>query len=89
MRMIVAAILVASLPVFGANAEERPAKRTHQYQQQQVMPSGLIEGRQSAISSFPDRGVALTPHSLSPRDLEENWFARAENRGESGGGGGD
>ena len=86
MRMIVTALVALSLPVSTAQAEERAAPK--RAQQQMNWNSGLIEGRQSAVSSFPERDVALTLDNYSPRAIEENWFARAENRGSGGGGGG-
>jgi hypothetical protein len=84
MRMIVAALVALSLPVTMAQAKERAAPN----RVQQQTNAGLIEGRQSAVSSFPERDVILTLDSYSPRAMEENWFARAENRGHGGGGGG-
>ena len=86
MRMIVAALVALSLPVSTAQAQERVTPK--RAQQPMNWNSDLIEGRQSATSSFPGRNVALTLDSNSPRAIEENWFARAENRGQSGGGGG-
>jgi hypothetical protein len=86
MRMIVAALVALSLPVSTAQAQERVAPK--RAQQQMNWNANLIEGRQSAISSFPERDTVLTLNSNSPRAVEENWFARAENRGHGGGGGG-
>jgi hypothetical protein len=85
MRMIVAALVALSLPVSTAQAQERTAPKRVQ---QMNWNADLIEGRQSATSSFPGQGVVLTLDSNSPRAVEENWFARAENRGQTGGGGG-
>ncbi len=87
MRMIVAALVALSLPVSTAQAEPRTTpKRT---QLQQMDPNAaLIERRQSATSSFPGRDTVLTLDSYSPRAIEENWFARAENRSQGGDGGG-
>ena len=90
MRMIVAALVAVSLAAAAAQAQERAAPK--RAQQQMNWNSGLVEGRQSAISSFPSYDTILTLDSFSPRAIEENWFARAENRGHgggSGGGGGD
>jgi hypothetical protein len=87
MRMIVAALVALSLPVSTAQAEPRTTPTRTQLQQMN-WNAGLIEGRQSAVSSFAERDVALTLDFYSPRAIEENWFARAENRGQSGGGGG-
>jgi hypothetical protein len=88
MRKIAALLIVASLPVFGAAADERPAKQTRQ-QQNAPMPLVLFEGRQAATVVQPQLlDQALTLKSYSPRDIEELWFARAEFRGHSGGGGG-
>ena len=85
MRMIVAALVALSLPVSTAQAQERAPKRV---QQQMNWNSGLVEGRQSAISSIPGHDTILTLESYSPRAVEENWFARATNNGQAGGGGG-
>jgi hypothetical protein len=85
MRMIVAALVALSLPVSTAQAKERAVPK--RAQQPMNWNAGLIEGRQSAISSFPGHDDAvLTLNSYSPRAIEENWFLRAENRGQSGGG---
>lgn len=87
MRMIVVALVALSLPVSTAQAKERVAPKPAQ--QPMNWNADLIEGRQSATSSFLGRNVVLTLDSFDPRAIEENWFARAENRGQSGGGGSD
>lgn len=81
MRMIVAALVALSLPVSTAQAQERPALR----RAQQNWNSGLIEGRQSAITSLPN--VTLAPDFYGPRAAEEHLFSRADNRRGSGVGG--
>lgn len=81
MRMIVAALVALSLPVPTAQAQERTAPR----HAQQNWNSGLIEGRQSAITSLPN--VTLEPDFYGPRAAEEHLFSRADNRRGSGVGG--
>jgi hypothetical protein len=81
MRMIVAALVALSLPVSTAQAQERTVPR----RAQQNWNSGLIEGRQSAITSLPN--VTLAPDFYGPRAAEEHLFSRADNRRSSGVGG--
>lgn len=83
MRMIVAALVALSLPVSTAQAQERITPK--RAQQQMNWNSGLIEGRQSAITSLPN--VTLAPDFYGPRAAEEHLFSRADNRRGSGVGG--